>query len=154
LISKRWTAFFGKEGVTFRFDENGDYEWIPPYDQEEERLNYGIGVFENNRQLDLGLHFQDYDTRLKFLSKKKYWPYVESMRTMGVGKYDILEPLDKPVYAEKAEVLNRYTQDNFIKFITGERPLSKFDNFVQEWMDLGGKEVMEEAQSRYDEYMR
>ena len=42
------TAFFGKEGETFKFDANGDYEWIPPYDKEEERIKYGIGVIENN----------------------------------------------------------------------------------------------------------
>jgi putative aldouronate transport system substrate-binding protein len=148
------TAFFGKEGETFKFDSNGDYEWIPPYDKEEERLKYGIGMVENNRQLDVGLHFQDYGTRIKFLSKKQYWPYVESMNTMGAGKYDLLEPLDKPVYAEKIEALNRYTQDNFINFITGKRPLSEFNQYVQEWMDMGGKAVMEEGQKKYDENMK
>ena len=147
-------AFYGEEGVTFKFDENGNYEWIPPYDTEESRLEYGVGVVENNRQCDIGLHFQDYDTRIQFLSKKQYWPYVESVMAMGIGKYDILEPLDKPVFSDRISALNQYTLENYVQFIDGERPLDEIDDFVAEWLAMGGSDVLEEGQQKFDESMK
>ena len=38
------------------------------------------------------------------------------------------------------------------KFILGKRPLSEFDAYVQELMDLGLKECLDIRQNAYDEY--
>lgn len=147
-------TFEGVEGTTFKINADGDYEWIPPYDDEKERLKFGIGLSENNRQIDIGLHFQDYDARLPFLSKKKYWSYVADTQGKAIGEYDILEPIDKPVYNEKIDALKKFTTENYINFITGKKPIDEFDKFVADWMSMGGEQVMAEAQEKYDQYLK
>ena len=40
--------------------------------------------------------------------------------------------------------------DAYIAIITGERPVSYFDDFVRQYMAAGGAEVQKEVQAYYD----
>ena len=39
-----------------------------------------------------------------------------------------------------------------IDFITGERDISEFDAFVEEWNAAGGTQVLEEAQEYFERF--
>ena len=56
----------------------------------------------------------------------------------------------RPVYDEKLEILDKIYKNAHIDFITGARDLTEWDTFVEEWMNAGGKEVLEEAQAAYE----
>lgn len=66
----------------------------------------------------------------------------------------ILDPFYRPVYNEKAEILDKVYNDAYIDFITGARSLDEFDAFVEEWLAAGGQEVLDEAQQVYDENLK
>ena len=136
----------GEEGLNYTKDAEGNYEWIPPYDQEEERYKFGI----SKAVYDLPGIFNDYDLLSKFMTRVEYEPLKDATELIGRGKYDILDTITKPVYNEYYDLLNQYTLQNYLQFITGERPISEFEQFVDEWMKMGGDKVMAEAQEIYD----
>ena len=43
--------------------------------------------------------------------------------------------------------------ENWIKFISGERPLDEFDDFVKDLEKIGLKEMLEIKQAAFDAYM-
>jgi len=69
---------------------------------------------------------------------------------MNVGKYDILRPIYRPVWAEKGTQLKDFCTKNIIDFITGARPIDEYEAFVEEAMNkYGGNEIMEEAEEGF-----
>ena len=137
-------VYWGVEGETYTFNEETGVEWIHPYDQEEKRNEYGINLY----QMPVG--FNDYDMQKKYATQPEYWEIREDAQTHGIGVGDVIEPLYRPVYDEKYEILDKIYKNAHIDFITGARDISEWDDFVQEWMDAGGKEVLEEAQTAYE----
>ncbi|MFD2331732.1 extracellular solute-binding protein [Cohnella sp. GCM10020058] len=138
---------YGEEGVTFN-KNNGDIDWIPPYDKEDERAKYGVGFVQFPGS------FNDYDFLKPYMTKSKYMDIRNETEAKAVGKYDILEPIEKPIFNEYKDRLTQLTNKAFIDFITGKRPLDQFDQFVAEWKKMGGEKVMAEAQQKYDEVFK
>jgi putative aldouronate transport system substrate-binding protein len=143
-------SYYGEEGVTFKKTGEGSYEFIPPYDQLDARNKYGV----NRAAYPIPGHFNDYEMLTPFMTDQKLLPLRKEMEKKGTGKYDILLPLPKPLYSEYSDRLDKYTTNQFVQFISGKRPLSQFDQFVEEWNKMGGSKVMEEAQKVYDEYLK
>ncbi|MHA6483418.1 extracellular solute-binding protein [Paenibacillus sp. strain BS8-2] len=52
---------------------------------------------------------------------------------------------------QKWEYMEKLEKDIFAKIVYGDKDLSAFDSFVEEWMSSGGKEVTEEVNAWYDE---
>lgn len=80
------------------------------------------------------------------MTQPQYMDIRKDAETKGTGKYDVLAPYYRPVYNEKSETINKIYQNAYLDFITGERPISEFDQFVEEWLANGGKEVLEEGE--------
>lgn len=137
---------YGEKGKTFQVTADGSYEFLAPYDKEDEQIKFGVGPYYS-----IPRSFNDYDMQAPFMTKKALLPIRQEAESKGTGKYDILQPLQKPVYNEFVEPLKQLTIQNFIDFITGKRPIGEFDKFVEEWNAAGGKQVMEEAQQKFDE---
>lgn len=133
----------GVEGETYQWDAEGNLEWIPPYDDADERKEYGIGAS------NVVPGFADYDVDFQ-LKPVEYKEIRDTAINNSVGKFDVLGPVPRPVYQEKKEALDRLVSKNLIDFITGDRDLSEFDAFVEEWNAAGGTEVLAEAQEYYE----
>lgn len=136
----------GKEGVTYEITENG-YEWIPPYDDEKKRIEYGIGT-------PFPQCFNDYAIQSTFNQLPEYKHIATDAQAKGVGKFDILKPIQRPIYSEKWTQLTELRKMNFVKFITGERSLDEYDQFLEEWKAAGGEAVLTEAQETYENIMK
>ena len=135
---------YGIEGETYNYNQETGVEWIPPYDQEEKRDEYGIGLYMFPRC------FNDYDLQAKYMTQPRYLELRKDAQSHGIGVGDAVEPLYRPVYDEKLEILDKIYKNAHIDFITGARDLTEWDTFVEEWMNAGGKEVLEEAQAAYE----
>ncbi|MBO9605106.1 MAG: extracellular solute-binding protein [Paenibacillaceae bacterium] len=138
---------YGELNKTYK-KVNGDIEWIPPYDKEEERIKFGLSFFS------VPGGFNDYDLLAPYMTKSKYLTVRKDIETKAKGKYDLLYPVQRPVFAEYKDRLEQFTKKNLIDFMTGKRPLSEFDKYVEEWKQLGGDKVMKEAQQKYDELFK
>ena len=135
---------YGVEGETYNYNEETGVEWIPPYDSEEERDAYGIGMYMAVEC------FNDYDLQAKYMTQPKYLDLRNDAESHGIGIYDVLKPLYRPIYDEKFDILDKIYTNAHIDFITGARDISEWDDFVNEWMSAGGSEVLEEAQATYE----
>lgn len=140
---------FGIEGTHYNMSDKGTVEFIAPYNDEKERKKLGI-----NGGYSMSGSFNDYDFQTSFTSDEKLRPLAKSTRAKSVKVFDILSSYQKPVFNEYADRLNQYTLQNYIDFITGRKPLSEFDSFVEGWKKNGGDKVLEEAQKVYDENNR
>lgn len=47
--------------------------------------------------------------------------------------------------AEITSTLNEFAQAQLFKFVTGERSMDEWEDYVQEWLQQGGKETVESA---------
>jgi len=141
LLELTW---FGIEGKTFKKSAEGDYEWIPPYDNAADRNAIGIG-----REVTFTDMIQDYTAEAPFMTKNAYLDLRAQTEKKAIGKIDILAPANRPVFNEYKQKLGQFAVKNYIDFITGKRPLSEFDQFVSEWNAMGGDKVMQEAQEVY-----
>ncbi|MBB6673817.1 extracellular solute-binding protein [Cohnella nanjingensis] len=138
---------YGEEGKTFK-KNNGDIEWIPPYDKEEERIKYGAGFVQ------LPGSFNDYDLLMPYMTKSKYRELRKEAESKGTGKYNLLNPIERPVFNEYKDRLDQFTKKNLVDFITGKRSVDEFDKYVEEWKQIGGDKVMAEAQQKYEEVFK
>ncbi|WP_028552940.1 extracellular solute-binding protein [Paenibacillus sp. UNC451MF] len=134
---------YGEKGKTYKINADGDFEYIPPYDKEEERIKFGIGD-------QYGTSFNDYDLQAPYMTKSKLMPIRKQAESVAKGEYDVMSPVELPIYYENKDRLDQLTIKNFIDFITGKRPISQFNDFVDEWNKSGGSKVMEEAQKEYE----
>lgn len=75
---------------------------------------------------------------------------------MATGIYNLMDA--SPVTREKNELykeaLGKIVDAYILPIIKGERPIDDFDRMVEEWNAAGGTEVVAEAQSIYDTYMK
>lgn len=55
-----------------------------------------------------------------------------------------------PAMQSKSGILVKLEGDTFISMIYGRKPIGDFDNFVKEWMSIGGEEITKEANEWYD----
>jgi putative aldouronate transport system substrate-binding protein len=138
---------YGEENKTYK-KNNGDIVWNPPYDKEEEQIKFGTMFFNAPGS------FNDYDLLAPYMTKSKYMTMRKEAESKGAGKYNLLNPVQKPVYNEYKDRLDQFTKKNFIDFITGKRSLDEFDKYVKEWRDMGGDKVLAEAQQKYTEIFK
>lgn len=75
---------YGIEGETYHYNDETGVEWIPPYDSEEERNAYGIGMY---MVVDC---FNDYDLQAKYMTQPKYLDLRNDAQSHGIGIYDVL----------------------------------------------------------------
>ncbi|MBS6195912.1 MAG: extracellular solute-binding protein [Clostridiales bacterium] len=58
-------------------------------------------------------------------------------------------PPTLPVMAQKMTTLDTLELQAYIKIVTGEEPISYFDEFEEEWLANGGTEIIEELETYY-----
>ncbi len=141
LSTEKWSVFLyhGDEGITYKKDAQGYPEWLPPYDTMEKRNEYGMNYFSVAPNYDI------YDTA----TKDGAW--IEQERAKAIGPMDAIAGYPLESWKKYKVNLDTIEEKAFISFITGARPLSEFDSFVNEWMSSGGKDVLEEARKVYKE---
>lgn len=74
---------------------------------------------------------------------------AEQSKTNPGVKIDVFSGLPTATMSEKKAYLDKLELETFTKIITGEYGIDKFDSFVQEWNDNGGKAITEEVNAWY-----
>ena len=55
-----------------------------------------------------------------------------------------------PTMVERKATLDKMEKEVFVKIIMGAAPIEEFDKFVSDWMQLGGEDMLKEANEWYD----
>ncbi|MDQ8738774.1 extracellular solute-binding protein [Paenibacillus sp. LHD-38] len=137
---------FGVKGTHWNLNDKGIVEHIKPYDDQKEKDKLGIAG-----GYSMAGSFNDYDFQTSYTSDKSLRQLAKDTRAKGTQIYDILSAYQKPVLNEYQDRLTQFTLQNYIDFITGRKPLSEFDKYVEEWKKMGGDKVMQEAEQLYDQ---
>lgn len=120
VIGKHWT---------WTDDSKHDLVVLPPYDQSPDYLN-SIGA-------NIGMSVPYPPT-----GRREQWASTLGLDNDGI--YNALE-VSTSSLVRSSEELIRLKDKAYLSFITGERPLEEFDDFVQEFMEAGGNDVLAEA---------
>lgn len=92
-------------------------KWQIEYSEDEAKKDYVSAINDNN------------DNNVE-LAKMDRWPNSALLFT-------------KP--AEITSTLTEFAQAQLFKFVTGERSMDEWEDYVQEWLQQGGKETVESA---------
>ena len=140
---------FGTEGVTYRYDENGNIRTIAvPEDFDIARTDGG----GNSRLVGITLYSQDTwlnDTGLdaiKVWAKDDYRGKIPSGITMTAEEGDLVSKYKTD--------LETYSREMITKFIAGVEPIAKFDAFVDQMVKMKVNDLIGVYQDAVDRFMR
>ena len=155
---------WGIEGLTYTVDENGEKDYVDEIKNADlpsaKLAEYGVNQSMSCRS---GMIFipQLNDAASKLQKPNPYYYNGEfgemvywDFYTMTREDYDNVMPVDPPMTAfEDLEnedlsinktALDTYVQEEYIKFIMGDRPLSEYDAFLAEMANYGDIDLGEE----------
>lgn len=138
------TASWGKEGVTYEV-LGGEKQYIPSAFENEEvtwsaaNAQYGIGTN--------GMYgWVDGDAALSSYAEE-YRPYFLEAADYSWDKDPIIPPNFSEVESEIISTIGnsilKHMEENSAMFVTGERDLGQFDNYVQEMDGIGLQQVVD-----------
>lgn len=77
--------------------------------------------------------------------------YPSERHTIGKEIYDLQLPVSGEVINKRDDLTKTIVDPYFTKVITGEESLDSFDDFVQEWLGAGGREITDEYNRLFEE---
>ena len=136
---------WGIEGLTFRFNDEGGYEVLPEFANDSAGLRaLGVGNLHDPRYI----HFSD--TANTWFSKTKKddvgrAAMAADIKRLQAGDMIPLVNWSRPLMSgeqndEISKIMtpvNTFVEEERIKFITGDRDLSEWDDFIAEIKKLG-----------------
>ncbi len=137
---------WGKEGETFEV-VNGKKKYILDDKGTQPNNLYGFSTYGTYTLLDeeatLALESDEIaETRDMVLSHLHDEPTITTWLAHA--------PAEKDIISQYATGLNTYTQEMVTKFILGQEPLSKFDDFVAALDELGLQELLKAYETSYN----
>ena len=149
IMSEKTSELFewGIEGLTFRRGDDGGYEYLPEFAEDPGALReLGVGNFHDPRYI----HYNDYDLIWfgKYFTKKDdvgRTAAAADIKRLQAGEMKPLVNWPRPLMTgeQNDEIskimtpLNTFVEEQRIKFITGDRDMSEWDDFVAEIRKLG-----------------
>ncbi len=165
---------WGEEGISFERDADGNRKLIYvqdpetgkdvtpkvelPYDKDGDGVNDLLDTYKMYGNTSTYLpSFGCFDVNL---ATRDEW-YKNSSKVWAECNFDIRYPGAISLSADQAakvsatnnQALFDYIAEMKMKFITGEEPLSGFDNYVAELERMGMSDIVAVYQEAYDEYM-
>lgn len=152
---------FGIEGDTFNFDENGN----PIYTDKIVNNPDGLSVSEafarftrsNNPSYGFqnvdGYHDQYYTNQNQKDALKIWNKDVELALAARLPKLTPL-PDESEEFASLSVDVNTYIEEEVLKFIQGDRPISEYDDFVKQIKKNGVDRILKIYQDAYDRYLK
>src|SRR5690606_36151551 len=83
--------------------------------------------------------------------KEGSFSVIDEYERQGLGIYDAFQGAGTPTMVERMDTLKRLQHEAFTKIIMGEEPVSYFDQFIKEWLQLGGEQITREVNEWYQE---
>lgn len=82
----------------------------------------------------------------------KDFGWGETMRIVEDGNFVYNEYYRNPTptMVERSSTLTKLTEETFLKIIMGELPVDAFDKYTQDWLKLGGQQIIEEINEWYE----
>ncbi|QCJ44362.1 extracellular solute-binding protein [Bacillus sp. S3] len=140
-----WTM--GGEGKGYTIvdgqpEKSADYSKYAPLALFNEKLG-GFAIGEKV--------MEDYAKQSKAPESKEFNSVMYDMLSKSNYYISPVGRIHSDVYNDKMAALNQYAANELTKMIAGQRPISEWDKFVDEFMSKGGKEVITDVNKLLDE---
>lgn len=132
-----------------------DVDWI--YDPE-------MGVIQNQSeemktaaekgltaQLGVGGFFINDMPQMTKKINPKFYTYADEVASFTEGYYDVLAGAPLEAIGKYGADLGKMAMNAYYDIITGKKDIESFEDFVKEWENNGGKEILVEAEKWYAE---
>lgn len=129
------TSYTGVEGLHWEKTADGRYLTLPQFDLDNKWIQWYF-LFENEQPL------------------YKVETYLAPSRRGALEWNVIRDEADGLISRKQFEYnadLTAFVATTFNEFITGRRPLTEFDKFAEDFMNMGGREWSEEVTQLYSE---
>lgn len=134
------TGWYGIKDVMWEYDENN--QPLPIGDYIDKALQNKEGAYTSITLIE------PYGYWGKIFEDRNSWAIGLGLDTPDVIiRNELIASL--PARTDYETELERIRVDAYTDFINGNRSLDEFDDFVQEWLDNGGAELVEQAQEWY-----
>ncbi len=129
----------GEEGKTFTRNDDNSITYMDNFDTFDERSWYGA-----NGAFSVCPNYDVYDPQVKDMT------YVNAQRALAQGPMDVMKSYPLEADSQYKTNLQTIVSKAMVDFVTGARPLTDWDNYVNEWLQSGGQATLDEAQQVYD----
>lgn len=148
---------FGIEGESFVFDENGEPQFTEYITNNADGLTMKQAM---GQYAPMGLGYFPGNQNAAPVAQQRFFPCQnEAIAAWIAGGEESFEWRLPPVspsaedsdeYANIITDLNTYADENYIRFVSGQRSLDEFDQYVQELEDMGLARAIEIMQNAVD----
>lgn len=132
--------WIGEEGVHHVVKEQDGYK---VYDFVKEDMA------ERQQEGGLGALFFMSDVENTRKVKGAYFDYFEDLGYDENGVIDLASQLYLPSYDQYIVDLIKMATEAYMNIITGAKPIDYFDEFVENWKESGGQQLIDEANEHY-----
>jgi putative aldouronate transport system substrate-binding protein len=137
------TGAYGIEGTSYQIGESGLPQFIKPYDDIKSAEAKKMGALGAGSPF---APFADQAVTDKFTDPD----VAKTWEALNTDKSDVLFGLPLPSSQEMDQRNSEKWTDTMIKIITGEKPLSAYDDYVKWFNDNGGAKWTQEANDLYN----
>lgn len=117
------------DGDRLPFPANVHYDRLMQYEQGNESMWFSTVVFGSEGSFSV----------------------IDAYDQQGLGIYNAFQGAGTPTMIERLDALKRLQHEAFTKIIMGEEPTAYFEQFVKEWLQLGGEQITQEVNQWYAE---
>ena len=158
ILTSREDTAWTKGNGTYTVDENGvkhETEWANQITE-----NFYDGVFANKYRYAMShVSFPRWGAG-DYLAATREPRFVASAKLWGEASNDLEYPAaivlsvdDQKKAAPQLDDINDYIADMTKKFISGEEPLTNFDNYMDQLQKMGIEDLIAAYQGAYDRFM-
>jgi len=147
-------ANYGVEGETMYFDANGEPQYLPETLKPSEP-GWNFYLMQNVKMLQNAPYLRDGMREMKSVSEDTALCGIAWVEGTD-GEY-ILPPVtltadEGAVRATIMNEINTYVSENLVRFITGEKPMSEWDDFIDQIRKMGIDQVIEVYEAALTRY--
>lgn len=145
---------YGKEGVSYTLDENGEAQWTDLVKNDPSGISDAISKYTGVHGTGFSIQ-QAHFVQIKNTENAANAVYKWIENTTG-SKHSVprvtMTDEESIKYSDKMTAINTRVQEMALKFMTGDESLDKFDDYVAELNEMGLKDCMEIMQAAYERY--
>lgn len=134
------TVFMGIQGEHWRYDDNGFPKFIGEMNAREAQKLGAWGAF---------LWFQFLEESMYTDGSVIEWAIARNYQE-GLKRTMVPAFINTTARSQYQAELNKIRDETFTAIITGDQPLSAFDDYVEKWLSSGGQQLTDELNDWYD----
>lgn len=148
-------ANYGVENVSYTRDEDGVIHWTDEVLDNPTYTRADAQARQTMREVAIRYWWEnqftpDVDERVRTCGDiwGKNWE-----KSINLSGFVSLSAEEQETYSTIMSDINTYIDENVVRFITGEKPMSEFDSFIETINSMGLEEAIAQQQAAYDRWL-